>query len=130
MAKKILVVDDEEFVLEEKMKRQTILTGILLLVLFTFTGETAAIDIDFTSDQSSLRCSGGVVAVGDLDRLVRNKCGDPLAVTRRDSDSYDIWIYQFGASKFMYYLGFLNAKLQRIVSAPCGVNDPDCYDLR
>ncbi len=112
------------------MKSGTILTALLLLVMLALTAESTAIDIDFTSDQSSLRCSGGIVAVGDVDRSVRDKCGDPLAVTRRDSDSYDIWIYQFGASKFMYYLGFLNGKLQRIVSAPCGVNDPDCYDLR
>jgi hypothetical protein len=112
------------------MKHKTILTGILLLLMFTLTGELAAIDFNFTSDQSSLRCSGGIVAIGDVDRSVRKQCGDPLAVTRRASDSYDIWIYQFGASKFMYYLGFLNGKLQRIVSAPCSVNDPDCYDLR
>ena len=112
------------------MKHKTILTGILLLVMLILTGASAALDFNFTSDQSSLRCSGGVVAVGDMGRSVRDKCGPPLDVTRRASDSYDIWIYHFGASKFMYYLGFLNGKLQRIVSAPCSVNDPDCYDLR
>lgn len=112
------------------MKPKTHYPGILMLLLIFTISEAAAIEPSFTNEQSSLRCSGGIVSVGDMDRAVRDRCGPPLAVTRRDTDSYNIWIYQPGASKFMYYLGFLHGKLQRIVSAPCTVNDPECYDLR
>ena len=112
------------------MKQKTHYLVILALLLFFPTGQATAVDFSFATEQSSLRCSGGIVSVGDPDRSVRERCGPPLAVTRRDIDSYNIWIYQPGASKFMYYLGFLHGKLQRIVSAPCSVNDPDCYDLR
>lgn len=89
-----------------------------------------AINIDNWADQSTYRCGGGVVAIGDSERDVRDKCGEPLRMTRRQSDSYDIWIYYFGGSRFMYYFGFLHGRLQRIVSAACDNNDPDCYDLR
>ena len=112
------------------MLRKALIRKFLLLLLFVFTSEVAAIDINFTTDQSSLRCNGGIVSVGDVDRAVINKCGEPLTVTKREADSYDIWVYQFGASKFMFYLGFLHGKLQRIVSAPCSRVDPDCYDVR
>jgi hypothetical protein len=30
----------------------------------------------------------------------------------------------------MYYLAFQHGNLQRIASAPCSSNDPECYDLR
>jgi hypothetical protein len=89
-----------------------------------------AINLDSWADQSTYRCSGGIVATGDSEREVSDKCGEPLQITRRQSDSYDIWIYYFGGSRFMYYFGFLHGKLQRIVGAACDNNDPDCYDLR
>ena len=89
-----------------------------------------AIDLDIWADQSTYRCGGGVVATGDSERDVIEKCGEPIKITRRESDSYDIWIYYFGGSRFMYYFGFLHGRLQRIVSAACDNNDPDCYDLR
>jgi hypothetical protein len=68
--------------------------------------------------------------VGDKEQGVLDKCGTPVAITAGDSDSYNIWLYQVGASKFMYYLGFLDGQLERIVSRPCINNDPNCYDAR
>jgi hypothetical protein len=107
------------------------LLSICAAGLLTVAFSTAlAIDLDSWADQSTYRCSGGVVAIGDSDRYVSDKCGEPLQITRRQSDSYDIWIYYFGGSRFMYYFGFLHGKLQRIVGAACDNNDPDCYDLR
>ena len=73
---------------------------------------------------------GGIVQVGEPMEDVRDKCGEPVAVTPEHSDGYDVWIYQVGESKYMYYLGFLNGQLDRIVSRPCVNNDPDCYDAR
>jgi hypothetical protein len=40
------------------------------------------------------------------------------------------WIYYEDQANFMYYLAFLNGKLQRIVGSPCNPDDADCFDLR
>jgi hypothetical protein len=112
------------------MGRKNFYLIILLSLLINFFVLSSSIAIEFRSDQSSFRCSGGVVSVGDYDRDVLDKCGEPIDTARRLSDSYDYWIYHFGASRFMYYFGFLHGKLQRIVSAPCQPDVPGCYDLR
>ena len=111
------------------IKQKHLMRMALAVLLLFAASQATAIDIRFTTGQSSLRCSGGIISVGDLDRAVRDRCGPPLAVTKRDADSYNIWVYQPGLSKFMYYLGFLHGKLQRIVSAPCSTDDSKCYDL-
>ena len=109
--------------------RDTCLMALLLLPLIG-SGRATAIEIDFSNDHSSIRCTDGIVQVGDLQKQVLDKCGDPVAIAPGESDAYNIWVYQVGASKFMYYLGFLNSQLEKIVSRPCINNDPNCYDAR
>ncbi|UCF94949.1 MAG: DUF2845 domain-containing protein [Desulfobacterales bacterium] len=112
------------------MNRKMFYVVVILALVIMLSERSESVDLSNLADQSSYRCPGGIVAVGDLDRTIQNKCGDPIEVTRRMTDSYDIWIYHFGQSKFMHYFGFLNGKLQRIVAAPCKVDDPACFDLR
>jgi len=38
--------------------------------------------------------------------------------------------YYEDQAKFMYYLAFLNGKLQRIVGTTCNPDDAGCFDLR
>lgn len=111
------------------MTRYSIYFGVALAFLLNFSQISYAVDIFNLADQSTLRCAGGVVATGDSDRAVRQKCGQPRDVQSKQ-DFGPIWIYNFGQSKFMYYLAFQFGKLQRIVSAPCSVNDYECFDLR
>ncbi|MEE9495280.1 MAG: DUF2845 domain-containing protein [Desulfobacterales bacterium] len=111
------------------MTRNILFLGVTLVLLIIFTEKSNSIEFNSLADQSSYRCSGGVVAIGDLDRSVREKCGDPLEIGRRQ-DSGPIWIYHTAQGNFMYYLVFLNGRLQRIIGAPCSVDDPDCFDLR
>ena len=111
------------------MKRIMLYFGVPFALLIAFAGKSNSLDFSSLADQSSYRCSGGVVAVGDSDRDVRGKCGDPLEIGRRQ-DFGPIWIYYHEQATFMYYLAFLNGKLQRIVGAPCSPDDPDCFDLR
>ena len=111
------------------MIRNTLLLGAALTLLVIFVGKSHSIDFRSLADQSSYRCSGGIVAVGDLDRNVREKCGDPLEIGKRQ-DFGPIWIYYENQAKFMYYLAFLNGKLQRIVGAACSPDDAACFDLR
>ena len=110
------------------MKLKSAYLVAMLLLLLMVASQTAAIEIDFSNDHSSIRCTDGVVQVGDQQQQILEKCGDPVAIA--PGDSYNVWIYQVGASKFMYYLGFLNGQLEKIVSEPCINNDPDCYDAR
>ena len=111
------------------MTRNTIFYGVILAFLLAVPHILYAVDIFNLADQSTLRCSGGIVATGDSDRSVLQKCGEPLDVQSKQ-DVGPVWIYNIGQSKFMYYLAFQNGRLQRIVSAPCNANDYDCYDLR
>jgi hypothetical protein len=111
------------------MLRTILFFTLTLVVLTVFTEKSHSIDFNSLVDQSSLRCSDGVVAIGDLDRDVREKCGSPLRIGRRQ-DFGPIWIYYEEQANYMYYLAFLNGKLQRIVSSPCSPDDPDCLDVR
>ncbi len=111
------------------MNRKAIFMGVMLAFFIVCPHISYAVDILNLADQSTLRCSGGVVATGDSDRSVLEKCGEPLEVQSKQ-DYGPIWIYNIGQSRFMYYLAFQFGKLQRIVSAPCSVDDYECYDLR
>jgi len=110
------------------MNKNVLYFGFAIVLLIAFAGTSHAVDFTSLADQSSYRCSGGVVSVGDSDRDVREKCGDPLEIGRRQ-DFGPIWIYYHEQATFMYYLAFLNGKLQRIVGAPCSADDPACFDL-
>ena len=111
------------------MNRYAIFLWTALILLVIVVDKSHSIDFRSLADQSSYRCSGGIVAVGDLDRDVQEKCGDPLEIGRRQ-DFGPIWIYYENQAKFMYYLAFLNGKLQRIVGVTCSPDDANCFDLR
>jgi hypothetical protein len=114
---------------EDEMHKLKIgLLAISALLIF-YVGLCFSLDIYSMADQSTWRCAGGIVALGDSDRDVRQKCGNPIDVAQVQ-DFGPIWIYQPGQARFMYYLAFQNGKLQRIASAACSNNDPECYDLR
>lgn len=111
------------------MDRIFLFIGIVLALLTFLSEMSDAIDFNSLTDQTNHRCEGGVVAYGDPDRSVREKCGDPLKIL--DKQGYGPnWIYHEPQANFMYYLEFRNRKLQRIVSSPCDVDDPACFDLR
>ncbi len=74
------------------MKNKTLYFIAAFASLIIFAGKSYSVDFNSLADQSSYRCSGGVVAVGDLDRDVREKCGDPLEIGRKQ-DYGPIWIY-------------------------------------
>ena len=110
------------------MKNIFFLSAILILLII-IAEKSYCLDISNMRDQSTLRCRGGVVAIGDSDRYVRGKCGEPLEIANRQ-DFGPIWIYHFRNDRFMFYLAFLHGNLQRIASAPCNPNEYECFDLR
>ena len=48
----------------------------------------------------------------------------------RRQDVGIIWIYYDDQANFMYYLPFMNGRLQRVVGAPCNPDEPHSLDLR
>jgi len=110
------------------MIKNLLYLGAAFVLLIAFAGQAQSLDFSSLADQSSYRCSGGVVALGDSHRHVREKCGAPIEIAELQ-DYGPIWIYSDPQATFMYYLAFLNGKLQRIVGAPCSPDDPACFDL-
>jgi hypothetical protein len=98
---------------------------ILLLILATFL---SALDYPPSgADLSNLRCSGGIVSTNDLSRVILQKCGEPMLRESKIADQpYEIWLYRFGQSKYIYYFGFFNDRLQRIYQVNCMQGDPNC----
>ena len=110
------------------MMKNKLYVAAAFVLLVAFAGKAQSLDFSSLADQSSYRCSGGVVAIGDSHRSVREKCGEPLEIARLQ-DYGPIWIYANDQATFMYYLEILNGNLQRIVSAPCNPDDPACFEL-
>ena len=116
-------------ILEDEMYKTRIHLLVIPALLIFFAAPAFSFDIYSMADQSAWRCGGGIVASGYSDRDVRNKCVNPIEVTRVQ-DVGNVWIYQPGQAKFMYYLAFLNGRLHRIVSTACSPDDAYCLDLR
>jgi hypothetical protein len=82
----------------------------------------------FRTDLSNYRCSDSLVFIGDSELRVVDRCGDP-------DDSFvdnnsDIWVYNFGQSRFVYYFTFTNRQLQRIRQVACDADNQDCPYFR
>ena len=93
--------------MSKKMTAFILMTALLGLLIFL--PPVAALD-----ETDSLECSGGTVFTGDSQDSVLNKCGDPQKVTRQDAASPVVWVYNFGASEFMYYVTFTDGVVIRI----------------
>ncbi len=111
---------------EAKMKTVGRLFAILLPAI-GFLG-AAAPAVAFRTDLTNYRCSGSLVFIGDSERRLADRCGDP-------DDSFvdnnsDVWVYNFGESRFVYYFTFTNGRLQRIQQVACDVDNPDCPYFR
>lgn len=110
------------------MIKNSVIIWAVFAVISIFAQNAIAVDYWSLDGQSTYRCPGGVVAVGDSDRSVRETCGNPLEITSRE-DKGPIWVYHFGQDRFMYYLEFVFGKLERILSTPCDRNKYECFDL-
>ena len=110
------------------MIRNMLYVVFMSTVLMAFAEKSYSLDFNSLDGQDSYRCSQGIVAIGNLARTVREKCGDPLEIKWKQ-DVGPVWIYYQEQATLMYYLEFTNEKLQRIMSAPCSPDDSNCLDL-
>jgi len=104
-----------------------------------------------TTEAFALRCGNKLVDIGDRKIEVLEKCGNPLFVENwqeevivyrgrlekqiRRISNIDIeeWTYNFGANRFIYFLRFVNGRLNRIEEGQVGSDrlipslpQPDC----
>ena len=94
--------------------------AILLMIALSVEGHTQT----FLSDSSSIRCSGGIVSIGDEAYVVQEKCGDPFRTFLKDGN--EIWVYNFGAGRSVYYFQIFRDTLRRIQSQRCDIENRDC----
>ena len=90
------------------MSLKTIPTVFISTVIFIFIIQPCVMALD---DTPSLQCDGGIVAPGDSEDSVREKCGEPKQVLTPDPQEPVKWVYDFGGT---YYVSIVNGKVERI----------------
>jgi hypothetical protein len=90
------------------MSSKMILTLFICALIFTFGIPSNSMALD---DISTMRCDGGIVAAGDSEDSVRQKCGEPRQVLRPDPQEPVKWVYDLGDT---YYVSIVNGKVERI----------------
>ena len=79
-----------------------------LIIIVAVPGISAALD-----DVGALRCDRESIMAGDTNFQVKTACGKPDSIHTKGS-AREVWIYNFGPTKFVYYLTFINGRLDRI----------------
>lgn len=70
-------------------------------------------------DAGSLRCDQESIMMGDTEFQVETTCGKPETVLIK-GNAKKVWIYNFGPTRFIYYLTFVNERLTRIQTGEYG----------
>jgi hypothetical protein len=97
------------------LKAQQVLMMILsVLVIGSVPGDLAALD-----DVGSLRCDQESIMTGDTSFQVETTCGKPDSILTKGL-AREVWIYNFGPTRFVYYLSFSNGRLKRIQAGEYG----------
>jgi hypothetical protein len=119
------------------MKRAHFIFFTLLFLLIGLTGSFAALA------GSDFRCSGRIIAVGDSQDYVLDKCGEPTSIEDRtegiasgfrhsNPESHEelnyvmtgpqveVWTYNFGRTQFIRYLTFRSGELAGIETGGYG----------
>lgn len=84
------------------------------LMVYLMPGFLAALD-----DAGSLRCDRESIMPGDTEFQVETTCGNPDSIIVKGLAN-KLWIYNFGPTKFIYYLTFVNGRLTRIQTGEYG----------
>jgi hypothetical protein len=97
-----------------------ILSGVVVLpALFVGAAYTPAVALD---DVASVRCDQESIITGDTEYQVKTTCGEPDTILIKGL-ARKVWIYNFGPTRFIYYLTFVNGRLTRIQTGEYGHYD-------
>lgn len=100
----------------------------------------------FAGDAHALRCGSRVVATGDYDFQVRDRCGEPYwiasygellvagagsPIEHRFERVFDDWYYNFGPTRLVHRLRFRDGRLIRVDTLGYGSHGigEDCSDI-
>jgi hypothetical protein len=90
------------------MSSKNILALFICAFIFSFGTQPNLMALD---DISTMDCDGGIVAAGDSEDSVRQKCGEPQQVLSPDPQEPIKWVYDLGST---YYVSIVNGKVERI----------------
>lgn len=99
---------------------------LLAIAFFILGADNITRTLPEGTDVSTLRCSGHLVYIGDLSRDVLEKCGEPITKTRFIDQPGRVWVYQLDQVDHVFYLAFIDGKLERIFDVRCLEDNPDC----
>jgi hypothetical protein len=83
---------------------------VIVSVLVLVAVHTVAVALD---DAGSMRCDQESITSGETEFQVKTACGEPDSILIKGF-AKKVWIYNFGPTKFIYYLTFVNGRLERI----------------
>ena len=115
--------------IEETMKKFTTITKIftVIAILFFILGaDNITRTLPEGNDLSTLMCSDNIVYIGDLSRDVLEKCGEPIKKTQFTDQPGRVWVYQLDQVDHVFYLAFIDGKLERIIDVSCLEDNTDC----
>jgi hypothetical protein len=99
-----------------KIMASAVALGYMLLATTVANSQTL-------DDVPSFRCSGETVSVGDRQYAVREACGLPEKISISGGGTVEEWIYNFGPTEFIYYVKFVNGRLERIQAGEYGFRE-------
>lgn len=93
--------------------------NVIWIILSVFLLEAVPASGVALDDVGSLRCDQESIMIGDTEFQVKTTCGEPDTVLIKGL-AKKVWIYNFGPTKFIYYLTFVNGRLERIQAGEYG----------
>ena len=110
----------------KKFTTKTKIFTLLSIVFFILGAENITRRLPDGIDLSSLMCGGNAISIGDLSQDVLEKCGEPIKKTRFTDQPGRVWVYQLDQVDHVFYLAFIDGKLERIIDVSCLENNTDC----
>ena len=85
----------------------------ITVVISLFMVVSAHAPLFALDDVGSLRCDQESIMTGETAFQVKETCGEPDSILVKGLAKEE-WVYNFGPTKFIYYLTFINGRLERI----------------
>ena len=99
---------------------------LFVLAFFIVAADNITRQFPEGTDVSTLRCSDNIVYIGDLCPDVLEKCGEPIKKIRFIDQPGLVWVYQLDQEDHVFYLPFIDGKLERILDVSCLEDNTDC----
>jgi hypothetical protein len=86
---------------------------IFMIILSVCLIDSSPAILTALDDAGSMRCDQESIMIGETEFQIKTACGEPDTILMKGL-AKKVWIYNFGPTKFIYYLTFVNGRLARI----------------